>query len=358
MVVDGNSSFNDWTELTNKTMENAEDNSIKVTETRGKRQVSREKSDCDMNAEHCAILLQSMYKYLGTLENQLFDQSRVSTFENILKCLKYCKNLKSTTAGKFDEDSATRSSGTYLPYVYVGRNHSPGSTAIEISGNTGDNEGRTRVGGDRAEGDRVDLPEIVDSRIAKTKSTVASLDRTNSDETLWMHINRADIDDTDKQSNGGSIANYSHVAKIQNDTNVSATLKDVADGHRAVDEAKILPSNVVSLNDAVESKESATTATWTKTNGEATRNTDSATSQLAGNQLAAGHDVIGIGYDVAASPMHPSFEGHPEDQTTMIEAGTWSEGIRKTTVTLMTKDNERATTLCSLFALTFASCKR
>lgn len=309
--IDENFSVNGWTELTDKRTRNVEDDSLpmrdaKVTETRGKREITLERNnDCDISARDCEMLLRSMHKHLETLNNEFFDKGHA--FEDILKCLR-CKNLESTTAGELGGDSVTRSNGKYPPHANHLQNL-PVSTDIEVASNAGA-ESRPRV--DPAEGDG--RPEAAEVQIAKTNS----FDRKNSDRVSRMYVNRADISGADKQPyDRGS--NDSHLAKIQSDASPSTVSKDT-DEHDAIDATKVIQSsNVVSAKAATEFEENATTASWIRTNDKSARNPNSATIQ----QLPVGHDVTGISYD------GPSSEGHPDDRSPTEATGTWLERIQR-----------------------------
>ncbi|KMQ94784.1 serine protease nudel-like protein [Lasius niger] len=352
-VIGGDSSFSDQTKLTSQITQAAERDAFPTMNggnMRFKREISRARRECEMSAERCGKLVQTMESYLGTLKNNAPSDGNPVSVSDILNCLR-CKNhLQSTIVNKFNENSTPRSQNQYLPHDYVEQNRSndSGITAIKLL----DNEEAKRTEVNRTEAAKIQV--VTDSPIndVSQDSGSQSLKNTDISRTTTMSVDRTnyngsqqiDIDNTANiNSSSTTSVNYerpddnstvmdSHTMRIQsNESSFSA----VPNTDQQI-ESKGTTSEIVTLQFNTTESSSTTQYTVTQDDAISKANIDYSIGSTEANtqypinltkqsaiaenvtSMPAGHDVTGIDNrdDSTVYPsVQPSFEGHPENQS-------------------------------------------
>lgn len=336
-----------------------------IRKTRFKREITRERRDCDLNAERCKTLLQSMQSYLETLNNRFPGGVNSFAFDDLLKCLK-CKNQESAVANEFDEGGKTsRPNERYFTHDYVARDGSgdsleSGITVIKLL-DDGMTKGSSSGGGDRTEAVKNPATEKIadgtspDSASGSSKDTsseaTALFDRANStDRTPSTHASNSIVDISgnstipdDRRWNGdGSTTNDPPpMRKVPSDESVPVITSNVEE-HRVAAESKTAKSSVMTLrftttSSIIEATRNNTTAptyevTATTANsiGSGETSTRNPVDDLTKHENAIvenvtdepmRQDVTGIN----GSAVQPPFEGRPSENQSVARAnGMWS----------------------------------
>lgn len=322
-VIDGDPFFSDQTKLTNeitRTVEYVADAfpTKNGGEMRFKREISRARRDCEMSAERCGKLVQTMESYLATLKSNAPSDGNPVSVSDILNCLR-CKNLQSAIAKKLNEDSTPRTRDEYLSHDYVAQNRSNdfGISAIKLLEDA-----------KRAE---INRTEAAKGQVRVMDSLINDVSR-NSVDQLKDNISQTTAASNDR-------INYSS-RQIDNPTTIDSrmmridenSLSTVPSTEQQI-ESEGTTSEMIMLFNRTESS-SATQYTITKddavSKGEIDHSTEASTQYsvnltkqiaIAENvtSMPAGHDVTGIDNrdDSTVHPsMQPSFGGHPENQST------------------------------------------
>lgn len=321
-------------------------------DTRFKRDISRARRDCEMSAERCGMLLQTMESYLKNLKNNVLSDGYPVPVSDILKCLK-CKT-QLTDANKFNEDPTPRSQDQYFSHDYVEQNRSSDSniTAIKLL----DNEEAKQAEVNRTEAAKVqmtvteslindvsqDSANQSSKNIDISKTTTTSVDRTNYNGSQ-VDTNTSDINISsttsinDEHPDDNLITIDSRTMRIQSDESSSSAVPN-ADQQTESEGT----SETVTLQ--FDTTESGSTTQYTVTENAIskgtidysvestetnTRYTIDLTKQItiAENvtSMPAGYDVTGIDSDDDSTghpSVQPSFEGHPENQSATTINGT------------------------------------
>ncbi|KYM93915.1 Serine protease nudel [Cyphomyrmex costatus] len=231
-VFDGDLSFNDQTKLTNQITQVAKDDSFLTTnrrdaDTRFKREVSRRRRDCTMNAQHCELLLQTVRGHLVNLSKEFSTTNDTKSLpRDILKCLR-CKEMQINTTNKNDEDYLK---DQYFPHDYAKQNRSS-DFDIAIIKLLEDMEKMAQNSSKLPETKSAiydPLRNATSQSLKKTNiSGTVSINHTDANGNQRIYVNNTDGNDSDvKWSDSNSTVNDSRVIKSQNNEGIPVVSKN------------------------------------------------------------------------------------------------------------------------------------
>lgn len=338
---------------------------------RFKRDTSRMKRDCDLNAKRCKFLLNMMENYLRALNKKVTNTEFKSNLADILKCL-HCKQLEQSSdeynSDETSDNFVSLAKQRYFPEEYADEGHRLIDSGIDIFNLPDDKHKATEDDPKQAEGNRVGAKK--DSKTATSIVNTASEVTANQslkdinilkpDNYTGLngdqkeHVNVVDINVNDlttsvndDQQNDNTISKDLHVTKLQNDTGVSAKPEINEENRNRVTSASSGVANGAVTPRFITTESSKSTTEYTAISaGEAisrkttiaadstgstetnTRKLIDLTKEIAVNENVTSvpkkYDVIGINNTVYPS-VHPSSEGYSENQSTTAN-GTYVVG--------------------------------
>lgn len=297
-------------------------------EARFKRETTRQTRDCDMSAERCKTLLQTIQSYLETLSRQFVDVDQV-TAKDILKCLRCTELLKtqqSTVANEPDVKSATRPDDRYD----VERDRSNDTLESDIMViellNDDKTEDSSRHDNRTKEQPAAKVASDASRDAAHGSSTDASIDRFDL---------IGEVSSTVSPENGPFVNNS--FMKERNNESAPVIASNFVERHRSA-KSQTAVSSVMMLQIVSSSTTEATGNIVVSGNDDAasseTPNYEERVVAIVGNttsERSTGRDVTGIDNDDGTTrpSTYPPFEGDPEDQSVASANGTWRERARE-----------------------------
>lgn len=345
--VDEVASINDHIARIRRAIRNIDDNAStrNLNDARFKRDSSRNRRDCSLNATYCKQLLQSIQNYLEIFANKhsTTSQQTITELEDAVMCLK-CKKQSSIIAKEYLSPLNTKE--RYLMHDYVNQDHSNDSdiTVIKLLDNKGNNDessvhkNSTENSGINEGATKIQLLETNSMmNNASDNIVIIPIDHMNFNRSLDMHVNTSSSDNGNLiDDNNQTNANDPQITfQTQNDKYSSSPA--IVDVERTATTEDI-ENNVTALRFTTMSSDTETTWDDNTTPELITSNFqvestemnegDSSvnlTEQIVITENAttkATYNVSGVSRVATNPSVYPSFEGHPEDQSFAVANGT------------------------------------
>ncbi|XP_020300166.1 serine protease nudel-like [Pseudomyrmex gracilis] len=386
-VSDGDSSLDDQN-LTEQITGIVENDAFSMLNERDagmrfKRDTSRTKRDCNLSAKRCKFLLNTMENYLRDFNKKVDVNTEFkSNLPDIMKCL-HCKQLQQLS-DKTSDNFVSLAKQEYLPEEYPDEGHSSIDSGIDIFNLPDDKNKVAEDDPKQAEGNRVGAKkdsktasivntasEVPTNQSLKDRNTLKPDNYTDLNEDQKGHVHDIDINDNDlttsvnddRQSNN-TISNDLHVIKPESSTSVSARSGineenqiRVTSASSGVANSAVTPQFIttesskstteytaITADEAI-SRETTIAADSTGLTETNTRKLIDLTKEIAVNENVTSvpkeYNVIGINNTVHPS-VHPSSEGHSENQSTIANETGWKKGAYSVTSANSSRENNKS----------------